>query len=47
MTLLTGKNGPNKYNLSGKDNKYISQIPYEINKLKVCHFRFVYIAAVI
>jgi len=35
MTLLTGKNGPNKYNLSGKDNKYISQIPYEINKLKV------------
>lgn len=34
MTSLTGKAEVNKHNLLGK-NKFVSQIPYEINKLKI------------
>jgi hypothetical protein len=35
MVLLSGKNEININNLSGKSDKYTSQIPYEINKLKI------------
>jgi hypothetical protein len=35
MISLSGKHAINTTNLSGKNNKYISQIPYEINKLKI------------
>jgi len=35
MTSLSGKPFANKYNLTGKNTKYISPIPYEINKLKI------------
>lgn len=35
MVSLSGKNDVNQHNLSGKGNKYISHIPYEIHKLKI------------
>jgi len=35
MTLLSGKNELNKYCLTGKSIKYVSNVPYEINKLKI------------
>jgi len=35
MTLLSGKHEMNKHCLTGKSNKYISSVPYEINKLKI------------
>ena len=35
MTSLSGKSLTNKYMLTGKNTKYVSPIPYEINKLKI------------
>ena len=35
MTLLSGKHDVNQHCLTGKSIKYISQVPYEIKKLKI------------